>query len=141
MSSRSTTLQPSITYDITRVLPYVTEKLAGDGYFGSGDGNHTAQFSLDSFTGKFHVEASIANNPTDADWITIKLAEPTVSTTQLTVLASGAVSQSGNLVSDIEYTAPETSNKVYNFIGNFTWIRVVVENWSTGTINSILLNH
>jgi len=141
MSSRSTILQPSITYDVQRVLPYITEKIAGDGYFGSGDGNHTVQFSLDSFTGKFHVEASIANNPTDNDWITIKLAEPTVNTTQLTVLASGAVSQSGNLVSDIEYTASESSTKIYNFIGNFTWVRVVVENWNTGTVNSILLNH
>ena len=75
MSSRSTTLQPSISYDITRVLPSITANVAGDGYFGSGDGNHTVQFSLDGFTGKFHVEASIANNPSSTDWITIKLAE------------------------------------------------------------------
>ena len=141
MSSRSVIIQPSIAYYISRVLPYMTEKTAGDGYFGSGDGNHTVQFGLDGFTGKFHVEASIANNPTSTDWITIKLAEPTVSTTQLTVLASGAVSQSGNLVSEIEYTAPETSTKIYNFVGNFTWIRVVVDVWTAGTVNSILLNH
>jgi len=141
MSSRSVIIQPSISYDISRVLPFMTEKTAGDGYFGSGDGNHTVQFGLDGFTGKFHVEASIANNPTSTDWITIKLAEPTVSTTQLTVLASGAVSQSGNLVSEIEYTAPETSTKIYNFVGNFTWIRVVVDVWTAGTVNSILLNH
>lgn len=141
MSSRSTTIQPSIAYDVQRVLPYVTEKITGDGYFGSGDGNHTIQFSFTGFTGKFHVEASIANIPTANDWITTKLAEPTVSTTSLTVLASGAVSQSGNLVSEIEYTAPETSTKIYNFTGNFTWIRVVVDTWTAGTVNSILLNH
>ena len=140
MSSRSTILQPSISYDTQRVLPYVTEKIAGDGYFGSGDGNHTLQVSLDNFIGAFHIEASIANNPTEADWITIKLAEPTVNIQQLTVLASGAVSQSGNLVSNIVYTTDETSTKIYNFVGNFTWIRAVATSWSAGTISSLLLN-
>jgi hypothetical protein len=141
MSSRSTILQPSISFDTQRVLPYVTEKVAGDGYFGTGDGNHTVQVSLADFVGVFRVEASIANSPTEADWITVKLAEPTVSTTQLTVLASGAVSQSGNLISNITYTTAETSTKMYNFTGNFTWIRAVATSWTAGTINSILLNH
>lgn len=141
MSSRSTILQPSISFDTQRVLPYVTQNVAGDGYFGSGDGNHTVQVSLTDFVGVLQVEASIANSPTEQDWITVKLAEPTVSTTSLTVLASGAVSQSGNLVSTITYTTAETSTKMYNFIGNFTWVRVVASSWSAGTINSILLNH
>lgn len=141
MSSRSTILQPSIAYDVTRVLPYVTQKIPGDGYFGSGDGNHTLQVSLDSFIGVYHVEASIANNPTEADWITIKLAEPTVNVTELTVLASGAVSQSGNLITDVTYVTSETSTKIYNFTGNFTWIRAVAASWTAGTISNILLNH
>jgi hypothetical protein len=128
MSSRSTILQPSIAYDVTRVLPYVTQKIPGDGYFGSGDGNHTLQVSLDSFIGVYHIEASIANNPTEADWITIKLA-------------SGAVSQSGNLITDVTYVTSETSTKIYNFTGNFTWIRAVAASWTAGTISNILLNH
>ena len=41
----------------------------------------------------------------------------------------------------LQYDEPETSIKIYNFVGNYTWIRAYISRWVGGTINSIKMNH
>jgi hypothetical protein len=89
------------------------EKFKGDGYYGRSDGLHTAQFTYNGFTGTYVIEASLAVNPTDSDWFHVH---------------SSVVEN-------------QTNSTIFNFTGNYVWIRAKLVNWTDGTLNSIVLNH
>lgn len=86
----------------------------GDGYYGRSDGFHTVQYKLTNFMGVVKVQATLAVNPTDDDFF--------------------------DVVFDEHLTA-STESKIANFSGNYVWIRAVLTNWTSGTSNSIRLNH
>ena len=97
-----------------------SNKLKGDGYYGRADGFHTVQYNLsgnteDTFTGSIEIQATLAVNPVDADYFTI------TSTSQ---------TYNGNY-----------GSYIFNFTGNYVWLRVKVSSWTDGTIGSIVLNH
>ena len=87
----------------------------GDGYYGRSDGFHTVQYDVAGFSGSIDIQATLAINPTSNDWFTV----------------TGT-----NLTSVID-----TVTHMYNFTGNYVWVRVNITNWSAGTVNSIKLNH
>jgi hypothetical protein len=91
----------------------IGEKYRGDGYYGRGDGFHTAQYTVTGFTGTVNIQATLAIDPTTDDWFTIY--------TQAYSTASGSF--------------------VTNFTGNYVWIRAHISNWTDGAVNSIKLNH
>ena len=88
------------------------EKFKGDGYYGRSDGLHTVQYSYQDFSGSITIQATLAIEPTDADWFDVH---------SRTVVAA-------------------TSSHIENFTGNYVWIRAVLE-YTDGTVNSIKLNH
>lgn len=96
------------------------EKYKGDGYYGRSDGIHTVQYNLTGFLGNIVMQATLAVEPTDADWFT-------VTTTEHESVTPESEDSDGNFIK--------------NFTGNFVWVRAVITNWTDGTINSILLNH
>lgn len=109
------------------------DKYKGDGYYSRADGLHTVQISLSDFVGTIEIQGSLETNPGDTDWFNIKLGtEKTVDTTGKFV---------NSTVSEITHVAQETSATIYNFIGNFVWVRAMVSDWTEGNINSIKLNH
>jgi len=81
------------------------------------------QIQLTSFKGTISIQGSLATSPADEDWVNVSL------------------DSSEGSVTEITYGAITSSNKVYNFIGNFVWVRAVVSNWTTGAINRVLLNY
>jgi len=96
------------------------EKFKGDGYYGRADGLHTVQYNLNGFIGTISMQASLAVMPVEADWFTINPATHSSEESDGTN-ASGAF--------------------IYNFTGNFVWVRVIVQDWTDGSIRNILLNH
>ena len=98
----------------------VGEKYRGDGYYGRSDGFHTVQMNVSAFIGNIKIQGTLATDPTDADWFDIVGAELDANDSSLNG-SNGAF--------------------VYNFTGNFVWVRAYVTNFYDGTINSILLNH
>ena len=92
----------------------------GDGYYGRADGLHTVQYNLTGFNGTIQMQASLALAPTDDDWFTV--SGPTHTSTD---------SEGSN----------STGGFIYNFTGNFVWVRVYVSDWTDGDIRNILLNH
>jgi len=88
------------------------EKFRGDGYYGRSDGFHSVQYSYEGLTGTIFIQATLAVEPSDADWFEIH---------------SYAASQ-------------ETASKIINFTGNYVWIRALLE-YTDGAVNSIALNH
>jgi hypothetical protein len=120
------------------------EKYKGDGYYSRADGLHTVQIRLSDFVGTIEIEGTLAVDPEDPfytncsdiiDWSPVLVETPLcVSTTGLW--------QSELVPFKLEYNGdPETSTKVYNFTGNYTWIRAYITEWVGGTINSIKMNH
>ena len=98
-------------------LAVVGEVHKGDGYYGSGDGFHTVAHVLTDWAGTIKIQASLATNPTNDDWVTAYTIE-NLDTVNLLTESSSA-----------------------NFVGNYVWIRAVVENMTHGTIAKLQLNY
>ena len=96
------------------------EKYKGDGYYGRSDGFHSVQYTVTGFQGKVDMQATLAVNPVDADWFTI----------------TGT-----NLTSTTDSGEYNTGTHIYNFTGNYVWVRAYISNWTDGTVSSVLLNH
>lgn len=119
------------------------EKFKGDGYYSRDDGLHTVQISLTGFIGTIEIEGTLGVDPEDpfytncndgTDWSPVLVESP------LCVTTTG-LWQCELRPMTLVYTEPETSIKVYNFTGNYTWLRAYITNWTDGTIQSIKLNH
>ena len=104
------------TYQQDSTSTVVGEKYRGDGYYGRSDGFHTVQINVTGVAGTIKMQGTLATVPTDADWFDIDGAEYDST------------------------TAGKEGAFVYNFTGNFVWVRAHVT-YTDGTINSILLNH
>lgn len=92
----------------------------GDGYYNRSDGFHTVQYNVEGFIGTIVMQATLAVTPTSTDWFTLSTTAHTSASTDNSN-ASGAF--------------------MYNFTGNYVWVRVYVSNWTDGNISSIYLNH
>ena len=91
----------------------------GDGYYSRTDGLHTVQYTVTGFIGTIEIQATLATSPSADDWFS-------VSSTQLT--------------SDNDSSNFNTGSFLYNFTGNYVWVRAVVE-YTDGTVERITLNH
>lgn len=126
MAANSIILLPSEAHTDSNALPIelIGEKQKGAGYYGMTDGFHTVQIQLTSFIGTVKIQGSLATDPTSSDWVDIRMS----------------LQGSTELVSELVYSTATSPNVIYNFIGNFVWIRASVTNWTTGAVNRILLN-
>jgi hypothetical protein len=111
------------------------EKFKGDGYYGRSDGIHTVQWNLSNFIGTVSVQGSLAVDPQETDWFTVRLGN----SNEFVIDTTGKVSTI--LLNAIEYTESTSGAFVYNFVGNYVWVRARIENWTAGSINSIILSH
>lgn len=109
---------PASSYDGS-TASLVGEKYKGDGYYGRADGLHTVAWSLSGYTGSIGMQGTLAADPGEDDWFNI-----TLDTVALT---------------DVDYVAAST-NAIYNFTGNYVWVRVALTNWTAGTVNAVYLN-
>jgi len=96
------------------------EKYKGDGYYGRSDGFHTVQYNVTGFIGTIDIQATLAVDPGDADWFTLS---------------------STNLTSTDDSSDYANGSFIYNFTGNYVWVRAYISDWTDGTVNSIQLNH
>lgn len=136
MSTISEIIYPSETHTPTDTDPItrVGDKFAGDGYYNRSDGLHTVQWSLDEFAGKIQFQASLMVDPQEDDWFTVGLGFDN----QYTVDTSGLVSTL--TITTLDYTDPTTGAFNANFVGNYVWVRVNITDWTTGSINQIVMS-
>ena len=97
----------------------VGEAFKGDGYYNRTDGMHTIQYTVTDFIGSIVIEATLVADPTEDDWFPV---------------------QSHHFDID-EFGDSISGSYISNFTGNYVWVRAVLEDWSDGTLNSILMNH
>ena len=93
------------------------DKVKGDGYYGFSDGVHTVQTRITSFVGTLKIQGTLQKEPASTDWVNIHDV----------VVGDGSTAI--------------TNSYFHNFTGNFVWIRVTVEDFTAGTINSVYMAH
>ena len=111
------------------------EKFPGDGFYNRADGFHTVQWTITNFVGTISIQGSLAVDPQEDDWFKIRLGN----NNDFTIDTTGKVSTL--ILNSIEYTDSTTGSFSYNFVGNYVWVRARIEDWSAGTVNSIILSH
>jgi hypothetical protein len=136
-NGNTTTNTVSVSYPntATTALIYSSERIKGDGYFGGSDGLHTVFWSVSDFIGTLEVQATLASEPVEADWVTVKLTE---SGNNYTIDTTGLVTASG--VETTRYPTITTTSKSYNFTGNFVWLRGRISEFTQGVMNGISIN-
>ena len=97
------------------------EKFKGDGYYGRSDGLHTVQYTVSGFEGSIDIQATLATTPTDDDYFTVASAQ------HISTFEDSSNAKDGSFI--------------YNFTGNYVWIRAKVHTWTDGNVSSITLNH
>lgn len=88
----------------------VGEKFPASGYYMSKKDLQTFTWKFTNVTGTLSFQATLAENPTDDDWF----------------VAHGPI-----------VATHSTENSYANVVGNFVWIRAVVTDFSSGTIQHI----
>ena len=118
----------------TTAVVYTSHPIKGDGYYGSSDGFHTIQVKLTNFIGKIEIQSTLEVDPAETDWFVtnLEMNENIVDTTGASLNKSAT---------SITYTQPTDLVKIYNFEGNFVWIRAKVTNFTQGIIDKISFNH
>ena len=96
------------------------DKYKGDGYYGRSDGLHTVQMNVDGFIGSIIMQGTLAVEPASDDWFSITATEH---------------------ISLNDSSANADGSFIYNFTGNYVWVRAYVSGWTDGTVQSISLNH
>jgi len=93
-------------------LVVVGDKIRADGFFGQKDGLHSVAWSLEDFSGRIFIDASLETDPQENDWFSIFLdgSKPYIEYPLIPALPSG---RNG-----------DTTVDAFTFQGNFLWLRV-----------------
>jgi len=93
-----------------------------DGYYGSTDGIHTVQVTVNNFTGSFGIQGTLATEPTEDDWFDINLnANLNVSST------SPYVTFPVNPLAVPTNNTGDDATQAFTFVGNFVWLRAILD--------------
>ena len=115
------------------------EKQKGAGYTNFLGGSHTVALTLTNFTGRIYIQASLAETPSEQDWFPVYLQ----SNLPYVQFPRDLFNPTGLLGGD-------TGTYAYTFVGNYVWIRAVVnrdyltpapiDDSTVGSVSEILLN-
>lgn len=110
---------PSTAVSPTGATLFYSDKLKGDGYYGSSDGLHTVSYTVaPNFAGTCTIQASLTVVPGTGDWFDID------STPIMYARGANAV-------------VTTTTNYV-NFNGNFIWVRAKIHREASSPPGSLL---
>ncbi len=119
-----------------------SDKAKADSFFGQKDGLHTMAWTLEDFTGRVFIDATLALDPEEIDWFPI--------------LLNGARAFIEYPLDSINPTGPhgDTGVDAVTFKGNFLFVRFRIdrsfvvpvpttdaEKGLLGSIDKVLLNH
>lgn len=104
---------PSGNYDGSS-QDWSSDPVTAANYYRGRGGIQTITFSVTAFVGTMYLEACLDENPAEANWF-------------------------------VTYTygsnSPLTDQHPETVTGNFTWMRVRVDNFDAGTINSVTITY
>lgn len=122
LTPTGTTTTVAVVYPNTAssTVTVVSEKSKGDGYYGSSDGLHTVMYAASpSFVGTITMQATLASIPNENDWFFVPSTELSFRDTDI---------------------RNDPSVNIYNFTGNFVWVRGHIA-FDQGSVFSIQYNN
>lgn len=103
-------------------------------FYGINNAVQTVAFKVTNFIGTVTLQASLATSPNEDDWFSINLLGQSYSV-DTTGLVSQAVKKS------ISSNLGTSTTEVYNFEGNYLWLRGRISAFTAGTVNGITINY
>jgi hypothetical protein len=104
---------PSGNYDGSST-DFFSDAAQAVGFYQGQGSVQTVLINVANFTGSVITQATLGNNPESAAWFDVDVYEPGTNTTQIHSVSA---------------------------LGNFVWIRVAVQDFESGTINSVTLSY
>lgn len=99
---------PSTCYSGQGDTTFKSHPEKGAGYYGVSGGLHTVSYTVTpNFVGTLTSQATLATQPTERDWFDID--------------------NSSVVYPDLVSSAATTTTSYVNFVGNFVWVRAVVQ--------------
>lgn len=130
------TTTTSVVYPLTTTTAqtFTSSPVKAANYYGINNTIQTVEVRVTDFVGTVTLQATLAVDPVELDWFPIDLRgqEYTVDTTGL---VSKAVKK------QIAYNTATSKTEVYNFEGNYIWLRGKISAFTEGTVNGITVNY
>lgn len=116
MSSATTyTLLGQTDYMTVLRSSYVGDKQPAAAYYLAGKNLQTLTWKTKDFKGILRIQATLVENPTDADWFEAYKIDAT--------------------------QAPLTQTNYYNLYGNFVWLRATINSFTAGSIQRLKVSY
>jgi hypothetical protein len=111
----------------------ITEPVKGPGLQPRTNGQQTIQIQTSNFSGNVIIEATLSRDPFQGPWSAIPLingmnGESAIQLTYIYPMSVVNVQNSGRTIK---------TNKIYNIVGQYSWIRANISNISNGILQSI----
>lgn len=130
------TTTTSVTYPVstTTAQIFTSTNVKAAGYYGLNNSLQTVEIKVTNFIGTVTLQASLAASPAESDWFSVNLLS-----NNYTVDTTGLVSRA--VKKEISSNISTTSNQIYNFEGNYIWLRGRISAFTEGTVNGITVNY
>lgn len=134
------TTSTSIVYPVntTTAQTFISTPVKAANYYGLNNNLQTAEVRVTDFVGTVTMQATLAATPVDADWFSVNLTTQDfrIDTTGLVTKAQKTQLQYGQGNPDYGLRT-----EIYNFEGNYIWLRAKITAFTAGTLNGIKLNY
>jgi hypothetical protein len=130
------TTTTSVVYPVTTTTAqiFTSTDIKAANYYGINNNLQTVEIKLTEFVGTVTLQATLAAEPAEMDWFAVNLQSQdyTVDTTGLS---------SRVYKKQVSYNVATTKTEVYNFEGNYVWLRGRISEFTAGTVNGITVNY
>lgn len=111
-----------------RELNVTGQKIRADHYYAMSDGIHTVQVVFNNFIGGIRLQGTLSLDPEESDWFDIGLTGCHCSNQKIVKYPKDSSNPTGN-------NGGDSGTDAYTFLGNFSYLRVVVDRTYLGDIN------
>lgn len=130
------TTTTSVIYPIstTTAQIFTSTEIKAANYYGINNNLQTVEIKVTDFVGTVTLQATLATDPVETDWFAVNLQSQDYSV-DTTGLSSRVYKK------EVSYSVATSKTEVYNFEGNFVWLRGRITAFTAGTVNGITINY
>lgn len=130
------TTTTSVVYPVTTTTAqtFTSFPVKAANYYGINNNLQTVEVKYTNFIGTITVQATLASNPSETDWFSVNLTSE-----EFSMDTTGLITQAKK--TEIAHNVEATDTDLYNFEGNYIWLRAKISAFTQGTVNIISINY
>lgn len=130
------TTTTSVVYPIstTTAQTFISDPVKAANYYGINNSVQTVELKMTDFVGTITVQATLATSPIENDWFSVNLLSE-----EFSIDTTGLVSRAKK--KEVSYSTAFSDTQIYNFEGNFVWLRAKISGFTEGTVNGVTINY